>query len=216
MLHRCTAHRSADEQQRNLEITPDYLEQKILEYKSKGYVFISMDEVAQRLQNSKCTIRNSKFVALTFDDGYRDNLTEALPVLRKHHVPFIVYVTTDFIDNKKEMWWYPGQKLALSKEELLQLDREPLCTIGAHTLSHPKLDGLPREDQQREIVESKQQLESWLGHAVAHFSYPHGAHTEQTQQLSIQAGFTTIACAWGGFVRTDAIPIDLKRRILKQ
>lgn len=216
MLHRCTSVRSTNPQQRSLEVTPEFLEQMILEYQAKGYIFISMDAVVQLLQISKPKIQNSKFVVVTFDDGYRDNFIEALPILKKYNVPFIVYVTTNFIDNYSEMWWYPGRQLALSKDELLQLDHDPLCTIGAHTLSHPKLDELSMDDQRREIIESKRQLESWLGHPVSHFSYPHGAHSEQTRKIALQAAFSTIACAWGGPVRTDATPIDLMRIAIKQ
>lgn len=213
MLHRVVpeCQRSACKEQYDLEITPAYLEKKILEYQEKGYEFVSIEEVYRRLQNPKFKIQNSKFVAITLDDGYRDNLTAGLPVFKKHEVPFVVYVTTDFIDNKSEMWWYPGQKLALSMDELIQLDNEPLCTIGAHTLSHPKLDTLSLEEQQREIVEAKSKLEQWLGHPIVHFSYPHGAHTAETKQLAVQAGFSTILCAWGGKVRVGHVSNDIPR-----
>lgn len=216
MLHRCVTERSTDDKQRVLEITPDFLESKILEYKSQGYHFISIDEAANHIQNASPLFCRSKFLVVTFDDGYQDNLTMALPILKKHNIPFVVYITTDFIDNHNEMWWYPNQHLALSMDELLQLDAEPLCTIGAHTLSHPKLNELSPDDQQKEIQDSKSKLEYWLRHPVRHFSYPYGAHSDLTKQIAVQAGFSTIACAWGGPIRTDASIIDLSRIALKQ
>lgn len=215
MLHRVIPEnqRSQEKIQYDLEVTPDFLEAKILEYQRRGYQFVSMDHVRDAVCRASffSRLRAKPFVCVTLDDGYRDNLTYGLPVFKKHQVPFVIYVTTDFIDNKSEMWWYPGEKLALSMDELLQIDKEPLCTIGAHTLSHPKLDTLSIENQQREVVESKIQLEQWLGHSVSHFSYPHGAHTDQTKELAEQAGFCTIACAWGGKVRAGHKCSDIFR-----
>lgn len=215
MLHRVVPEdqRSACKEQYDLEVTPKYLEKLIVDYKNRGYQFVSIDRVKEILKNNSIHVfrRSHRFICVTLDDGYRDNLVEALPVFKKHEVPFVVYVTTDFIDNKSGMWWYPGQKLALSMDELIQLDKETLCTIGAHTLSHPKLDTLPLEEQRREIVESKVQLEQWLGHPIVHFSYPHGAHTEETKQLAVQARFSTILCAWGGKVRVGQSCFEIPR-----
>lgn len=216
MLHRVTANRSSEKSLRDLEITPDFLETKILEYKQRGYRFVSIDEASEIIEDKKLSTAFNKFVCVTFDDGYRDNLTEAYPIMKKHNIPFVIYVTTDFIDNKSEMWWYPGQQLAMSKEELLQFDREPLCTIGAHTLSHPKLDELDIQNQQNEILQSKTILEEWLGHPIDHFSYPHGAHTQETKEIAIEAGFKTIAWAWGGEVRLKSKNEDIFRVWIKQ
>src|SRR5215510_2180890 len=67
-----------------------------------------------------------RLVAITFDDGFRDNLTVALPLLEKFNLPMTLFVTAGFIDK-------PGY---LSKAELRELARHPLITIGAHGLRH--------------------------------------------------------------------------------
>lgn len=218
MLHRCVSREQSQAclgnaevkqcersyrvvEQRELEVTPDWLEQKILEYKSKGYTFVSIDELPSIL-NFKFSIFNShRWVCLTFDDGYRDNHTLAYPMLKRLGVPFTVYVTTGFIDNLSPMWWYPDAQLGISTEELKTMDADPLCTIGAHTVSHPKLDTLTREQQYQEIAESKQTLEALLGHEINHFSFPHGAHNEDTLSICRELGFQTVVQSWGGPVR---------------
>lgn len=194
MLHRVVENRGDVPKQRELEITPDWLEQKILEYKFKGYTFISLDELPSNFNSHR-------WVCITFDDGYRDNYALAYPLLKKLGVPFTVYVTTGFIDNKLPMWWYPDEHLGISYDELKQLDADPLCTIGAHTMSHPKLDTLTREQQYQEIAESKQALEDILGHEIRHFSFPHGAYNEETLDICHELGIQTVVKAWGEALR---------------
>lgn len=207
MLHRVVAHRS-DGENRELEITPGFLEQTIKDYKQKGFRFVSIDDVCTILEKGKV---DKPFVCLTFDDGYRDNYTNALSILKKEQVPFAIYITTGFVDNKQSMWWYPNERLGLSRDELLNLDAEPLCTIGAHTITHPKLENLSAQEQRVEIKPSKQELESLLGHSVDHFSYPHGSYNEDTIAIVKECGFRTALMAWGGVVRRSDDPMRLHR-----
>lgn len=203
MLHRVVKQRSAKPEQRELEVTPNWLEQKILEYRKKGHTFVSIDNLT--------ALNTKKWVCITFDDGYRDNYPLAYPLLKRLGVPFAVYVTTGFLDNNMPMWWYPDQKFGISTEELRLLDADPLCTIGAHTVSHPKLDTLSYEKQYKEIADSKQHLEQLLGHTIDHFSFPHGAHNANTLAICRELGFRTAAQSWGGAVRRGQLPWPLPR-----
>lgn len=196
MLHRVVEQRSDVPEQRDLEVTAEWLERRISDYRARGYRFVPVDQLTSR----------GRWVCVTLDDGYRDNLTVALPLFRRLQVPFCVYVATGFLDNRREMWWYPGQPLALGTDELRRLATEPLCTIGAHTVSHSRLDTLARADQQREIVQSKQELETLLNRKVNHFSYPHGAYNADTVAICREAGFHTAVRSWGGsFRRGDSL-----------
>lgn len=212
MLHR-VVERPSEGDNRELEITPGFLEQTIRDYREQGYRFVSMDEVCAILNRGR---RGRPFVCVTFDDGYRDNLINALPVLKKEQVPFTVYVTTGFVDNKQPMWWYPNERLGLSREELLALAAEPLCSIGVHTITHAKLDELGVEKQYHEIMESKRELESLIGASMKHFSYPHGACNDDTVAIVKKCGFCTALLAWGGTVRRGANPLLLPRIELRQ
>ncbi len=103
-LHRIVPddHRSPLPQNRALEIRPGAL-RGLLEWVSRqGFDVIRLDEVRNRLAEP----RGNKFVCFTFDDGYRDNLTEALPIFRDFGHPFTVNVTTGFLDRTASTWWY--------------------------------------------------------------------------------------------------------------
>lgn len=102
MLHRVVAERSVINDNRLLEITPGFLEATILKYKNKGYEFVSLDSMLEKQK----TYSDKPYVCFTFDDGYRDNLSVALPLFEKYQIPFAIYITTDFIDQKSFLWWY--------------------------------------------------------------------------------------------------------------
>lgn len=86
---------------RLLEITPDYLDRLLTHVTSSGTRIVALDAVPQLLGE----LSSKPFVALTFDDGYRDNLVEALPVLERHMAPFTLFATTGFLDRQAALWW---------------------------------------------------------------------------------------------------------------
>lgn len=212
MLHRVVEQRNEGEN-RELEITPEFLKQTIDDYRQQGYRFVSIDEACEIIN---CGRTDHPFVCLTFDDGYQDNYDIAYPILKQEEVPFAIYVTTGFIDNRHPMWWYTNEKLGISTESLKTLDSDPLCTIGAHTVSHSKLDTLSFDEQKKEIEQSRLELETLLGHPIRHFSYPHGAYNADTLSIINQHAFRSVLHAWGGNIRRGANPLMLPRIELRQ
>ncbi len=85
-----------------LEITPDFLDRTLSLIRAEGYDLVSLDEALARLAAPR-TARF--FVALTFDDGYRDNVEQAWPVLAKHGAPWTLFVTPGFADRTARLWW---------------------------------------------------------------------------------------------------------------
>jgi peptidoglycan/xylan/chitin deacetylase (PgdA/CDA1 family) len=98
---------------------------------------------------------------------------------------------------------------ALSPDELLEVERGGLVDVGAHSVTHPVLTALGRDEQREEMARSKAVLESVLGHAVTSFAYPHGAHDDATVELAREAGFTTAVTVKGFKVdrRTDPLRV---------
>jgi peptidoglycan/xylan/chitin deacetylase (PgdA/CDA1 family) len=87
---------------RLLEITPRFLS-RVVEYLRRSDLdLVSLDEMHRRLEEGDFVRR---FVCLTFDDGYRDTLAQAYPILKEAGVPFAVYVATSFPDRLGELWW---------------------------------------------------------------------------------------------------------------
>ncbi|HEV7259328.1 MAG TPA: polysaccharide deacetylase family protein [Bosea sp. (in: a-proteobacteria)] len=100
-----------------LEITPGFLDATLRLIRAEGYDLVSLDEALQRLTAPR---KGRFFVALTFDDGYRDNVEHAWPVLAQHGAPWTLFVTTGFADRTARLWWRELEEAirALSEIEL--------------------------------------------------------------------------------------------------
>jgi len=107
------------------------------------------------------------FVVLTFDDGYQDFYTEAFPVLQNYDYTATVFLPTGFIDNRKNL----KGKNHLNWNEILELSDKGI-TFGSHTVTHPQLKFLKKEDIEFEIRQSKEEIENNLEKPVESFSYP--------------------------------------------
>ncbi len=86
---------------RLLEITPEFLDAVLIRAGALGFDIVPLDEALARLGNPAAR----PFIALTFDDGYKDLRDHALPVLEKHDAPFTLYITTGFADRSARLWW---------------------------------------------------------------------------------------------------------------
>ena len=87
---------------RLLEVTPEFLDRVVAWLRRADIEIVTLDEMHRRLVSGAS---GRRFVALTFDDGYRDNLRFAYPILKKHGAPFAIYVPTSFPDRLGELWW---------------------------------------------------------------------------------------------------------------
>ena len=96
-----------------LTVSCSSFEKHIKEIKSK-YKICSMDEFVKNLKKKT----NEFMVAITFDDGYKDNLYQALPILTKHEVPASIYVTTRFLEEEVDIWWYELGEVIQNRKEI--------------------------------------------------------------------------------------------------
>lgn len=118
MLHRVVESRSRLKENRNIEITPQFLESTIVKYLNKGFRFVSLEEIDMIVsQKHYNPFLQKKFVCFTLDDGYRDNFEVAYPIFKKYNVPFAVNITTDFLNKKALLWWYALEQLGVSDDE---------------------------------------------------------------------------------------------------
>jgi peptidoglycan/xylan/chitin deacetylase (PgdA/CDA1 family) len=119
--------------------------------------------------------------AVTFDDGHADNLA-AFDALALHGFTATLYVTTGSIDGTG----------MLSASQLRDLTGSQV-EIGAHTVTHPRLDELDRADIDRELRTSRDRLEQLLGKEVTSFAYPYGAYDRRVRRAVAEAGFESAA-----------------------
>ena len=88
-----------------LRITPDFLEATIRSCIEAGFDFVTLDEMRLRLSEPAPAATGRRFLSVTLDDAYRDNLTYAVPIFRRYGVPYTIYAPTDYIDGRGELWW---------------------------------------------------------------------------------------------------------------
>ena len=121
-------------------------------------------------------------VAITFDDGYADTL-EATEVLLKLGLRATIYVTAGEV----------GERERLTSSQLTELARTPGVEIGAHSVSHPRLDELGQAQLVEEMTGSRRRLEEVTGREVQSFAYPYGAYDERVRTAVVAAGYRSAA-----------------------
>jgi peptidoglycan/xylan/chitin deacetylase (PgdA/CDA1 family) len=96
-----------------LSVTPENFEQQLI-FLKENYEVISYKTLVHRIMEKNLRDRS---ICLTFDDGYLDNLTEALPLLKKYNVPATIFVCTGNIGNRNEFWWDMLENIFLAQDE---------------------------------------------------------------------------------------------------
>jgi peptidoglycan/xylan/chitin deacetylase (PgdA/CDA1 family) len=167
--------------ERRWTVTPDQFSAHLDAIHASGRRPISISLLAHALRGRSALER--PVVAITFDDGYADNLA-AVAQLGARGWFGTVYVTTGAVDT-------PGH---LTGDEVAVLAADPLVEVGAHTVGHPYLDELSEDDLHEEITESKAQLEAMTGSPARTFAYPYGAYDRRVRDAVAAAGFDS-ACA---------------------
>jgi peptidoglycan/xylan/chitin deacetylase (PgdA/CDA1 family) len=150
-------------------------------------------------------------IALTFDDGYVDFLQTALPVLKREQIP-----ATLFVSERPDRNELGNDHALLTREQLVELSREPLVTLGAHGVSHRKLTDVSDESLRAELIGSKAFIEELTGAPCYWFAYPKGASNpivrEETRNAGFSAGFTIKQ----GTVRPHADLMSLRRVVVQK
>jgi len=98
-----------------LQVQPDFLGYVIERVRDLGLDIVSLDEALDRLAAPS---PGRRFVVLTFDDAYKDNLRHALPILRRHEAPFTLYVPTALVDGVGQLWWQAIEDIIARQEAI--------------------------------------------------------------------------------------------------
>ncbi|MEZ0325802.1 MAG: polysaccharide deacetylase family protein [Fimbriimonas sp.] len=181
MYHDVIAERNKDAQW--FDCTVDEFAEHLLWLETNGVTPISLDQLYNHLTKGEQIPERS--VVLTFDDNYQGYYDRALPMLREKNYPSAIFVHTGFVGKKEglhpKMDWVTLQELA----------KDPLVTIGGHTISHPDdITKIALDQQMKELNDSKAELEKQLAKPVTYFAYPNGMNDETVRELTKAAGYT--------------------------
>src|SRR5579859_3471960 len=176
----------------------------------RGYQVLSLTQLVTCLQSDGGVPERS--VVLTFDDGFESTYLVAFPALERYGFSATVFLVPDYCGGQNA---WPSQPAIVPRGPLMswrqirEMDEHGI-EFGAHTCSHPRLDGLSAEDAEREILGSKQAVEERLERSVRHFAYPYGrlsAHAKETVASAFNSGCTTSL----GLVRPTSDVFALER-----
>jgi len=155
-----------------------------------GYRGLSMKDILPFLRGE----RIGRVFGITFDDGYENNLQNALPVLRRFGFTSTCYVVAEQA-GQTNAW---DSKLGIPSAPLMSIAQMQTWIdagqeIGSHTLTHPDLRRATKQDQRAEIIDSKYLLEAQLNQAggVSSFCYPYGSFDQSAVDWAFEAGYAT-------------------------
>ena len=185
-----------------------------LNWLESRFDIVSLEEAQRRIRSAE---NERPTVSITFDDGYADNALFAIPELVRRGLTATYFVSTDFVRTGQP---FPhdvkaGQPLKPNSIDELRRFKSQGIDIGAHTCSHCDLGTIENESlARREISDSKDELEEWLGTSVDYFAFPFGL-PHNTSQLAVdlvaESQFSGFCTAYGAWNWPDAPGFHLRR-----
>ncbi len=188
-----------DAASRWLSVSPEHFKAQMDEIMRLGYHTITPDDLADAVNGTRKL--PTKPVLLTFDDGYRDQYTDAFPILKEDHLKATFFIVSAYHVNPTN----------LTNDMIREVDASGFITIAAHTKHHVGLVDLKPDKRKDEIFGSKKELEDVLGHPVTAFAYPYGNFNDEVKALVRDAGFRISFSTLLGSIHTSSSILEVRR-----
>lgn len=174
------AYHSISNKSHYLSISPEILEKQLVYLKNNNFIFLTLRDFG----DPKKYLKNNS-VLLTFDDGLEDNYFNAVRILRKHNVPAIFFISPDLLGKK----FIRPEFNCMTWAQLKEIASDKLFDIGAHGVSHKKMNKMSKEELAFDLKESKRILEEELGRKVVSLAYPSGKYNNLVIDETMSAGY---------------------------
>jgi peptidoglycan/xylan/chitin deacetylase (PgdA/CDA1 family) len=186
-----------------LTVPVSLFDEQLAQLRELGYNVVALDDVLAFYRNGD--LLPPRPVLITFDDGYRDNLEHAAPILARYGYPAVLFVSLAFLDDRSPL---PHEERLTARglvnptvdwSELPELEAAGV-RVESHGISHRPLAQLTVDEAAREIVLSKLRLEQRLGRPVRSFAYVKGSeahyrpvHLSLLRQAGYELAFTSVS-----------------------
>ena len=182
-----------------LQLAPARFRRQLEMMRRAGFRFVTVAELARETAGGR---RAPGLAAVSFDDGMRNNLTTALPILRELGITATVYVPTGWLGGRSPWIDDRADNAILAAQEVRELAAAG-WEIGAHTVTHADLSALDYERSRHEIQQSCDDLFALTGTPVETFAYPFGRYgptaVAAVRDCGLRAAVTTGARHWEPF-----------------
>jgi peptidoglycan/xylan/chitin deacetylase (PgdA/CDA1 family) len=161
-----------------LVVSPETFERQMRFLKEHRYKVLPLESIASLIGAKKRI--PPRALAITFDDGYKDNYIYVFPILKKYSLPATVFVIVEEVGRADRLSW----------DEIKEMQDTSIITFGSHAVGpEPLVNIKSAQDLKRQIFDSKRILEEKLGRKIYAFSYPEGRFNDRIKQLVKACGY---------------------------
>lgn len=169
-------HKVNDSKKTALDVPLKNFEAQMIYLQNQGYKVISLNELIEEIKEKR--ILAEKKAVITFDDGHRDNYIYAFPLLKKYNFTASIFLAVSFIDTPSFLGW----------KEIEEMDKAGI-SFGSHTITHPHLTQISKDEARNEIWQSKGSLERRIGKPCRFFCYPYGDVNDEIKEIVRKCGY---------------------------
>ena len=194
--------------------TPTAIFDEMMRELKRHYEIVSLQSLIEVIKEGRAL--KGRVVVVTFDDGYKDNIDCAAPILKKHNIPATFFVTTGYINTEMSFPWdrdSATKNPLMTWDEVRELDKMGF-EIGAHTVTHADLGVVSTEEARKEVRLAKQHIEAELGKRVISFAFPFGRRgscSPEVSRIVKEQGYACCCSGYGGKVTERSDLFNLHR-----
>lgn len=155
------------------------------EISSRGYKTVSVSDLIKLGENQA----SGKYIAITFDDGYKDNFLSAAPILKDLKMTATFFVTVSYVQNEVKKRWSGGEGREFMSWDDVKNLTDMGFEVGSHMVHHTDIAALNETDIRYEFEHSRDAISNRTGRPVRVFSYPYGKVSEKMVIAAKKAGY---------------------------
>ena len=192
---------STDGSDRHITVAPHTFSKQI-EFLEKSYQFSDLEGLICYIDQKNKILKDH--ILITFDDGYADNYLNALPVLKQKSYPALVFLIWNKVESDENF---------LNLRQINEMLKNKF-EFGSHTLTHVRTSSVDEKELEKEIANSKIQLEKSIKTNIDSFAFPKGKRSDihpLAERYIKKAGYKAAFTTENGVIHQKCNRYDLNR-----